>query len=274
MAGVGQAGHLRLSASLLAGRTRLTSLDCRPPLQAMRAHYLDPALPGMAFVTVMSPSGGVLQGDRLELVVEAGDGAQLHLNTASATRVYRMPGAEARQLTRISAGPGSLVEFVPDPYLPYAGSRFLQEGCHEVAETGTLILGEVIGPGRQARGEQLAYERFSSRLEVRRPGGELVFRDVCELEPRSCLGRRGMLGGRAALGSLFVVSRGLSSDVLAAALDEADVQSGCSELPGGAGAWLRVLAHDSEAASTAVRAGWRAARAALTGALPPASRRY
>jgi urease accessory protein len=71
-----------------------------------------------------------------------------------------------------------------------------------------------------------------------------------------------------------VVSRGLSSDVLAAALDEADVQAGCSELPGGAGAWLRVLAHDSEAASTAVRAGWRAARAALTGALPPASRRY
>ena len=273
MAGVGQAGHLRLTARRLAGRTRLTELDCRPPLQAMRAHYLDPALQGMAFVTVMSPSGGVLQGDRLELEVRAEAGAQLHLATASATRVYRMPRRGARQLARIHVGPGALVEFVADPYLPYAGSRFVQEGRHEVAESGTLILGEVVAPGRQARGEELAYERFTSAVEVRRPGGELVFRDRCDLEPGTGLGRRGLLGGHCALGSLFVVSPGLSADVLAGAVAGVP-QAGCSELPNAAGAWLRVLAGDSAAAVAVVAAAWRAARVALAGAAPPPRRRY
>jgi len=273
VAGICQAGHLRLTARRLAGRTRLTDLDWRPPLQAMRAHYLDPALPEMAFVAVMSPSGGVLQGDRLELAVRAEAAAQLHLATTSATRIYRMPRAEARQHTRIHVGPGALVEFVPDPYLPYAGSRFVHTGCHEVAETGTLILVEVIAPGRQARGEELAFERFSTLVEARRPGGRLVFRDRCVLEPRRGLGRRGLLGGHAALGSLFVVSRGLSSDVLAAAVDGVPC-AGCSELPGGAGAWLRVLAGDSATAAAAVHAAWRAARVALTGAEPPPPRRY
>lgn len=274
---VGAAGHLRLSARRIGDRTRLTAVDCQAPLQAMRAHYLDPVLTGMAFVTVMSPSGGVLQGDRLALEVDAGEGAQLHLGTASATRLYRMPGGGARQTTRVSVGPGALVELVPDPYLPYAGSRFTHDGVYEVAPTGTLILAEVVGAGRQARGEQLAYERFSNLVEVRRPGGHVLFRDSCVLEPASGLSRRGMLGSFAAMGSIYLVSPGLRSDVLATVLTESerdDVQVGGSELPGDAGAWLRVLALDSTAAMAVVGTAWRAARVLLTGAPPPAPRRY
>lgn len=250
----------------------------------MRAHYLDSALPEMAFVTVMSPSGGVLQGDRLTLQVEAAGGAQLHLDTASATRIYRMPRAEARQDVRISVGPGALVEFVPDPFMPYAGSRFVQRGRHRVAETGTLVLGEVVAPGRQARGEELAYERFESLVEVSRPGAgesvpEPLFRDWCRLEPGPELGRRGLLGGFTALGTLLVVSRGLGVEALAGAVEELtegrpELQAGCSELPGEAGVWLRVLARDSASAMAVVRAGWRAARVALTGAPLPAPRRF
>src|SRR5437870_1591520 len=109
----------------------------------------------------------------------------------------------------------------------------------------------------------LAYERFASPVEVRRPDGDLVFRDRCVLEPGAGLGRRGMLGGHAALGSLFVVRRGLSSNVLAEALRDLDVHAGCSELPQapGSGCWPP----DTERAAAAVTAAWRAARIALTG---------
>jgi urease accessory protein len=49
---------------------------------------------------------------------------------------------------------------------------------------------------------------------------------------------------------------------------------GASELPNGAGAWLRVLAGDVAVAMAAVTAGWHAARRILLGAYPPRSRRY
>lgn len=267
-----QAGELHLAAQRIGGRTRLTALACRPPLQALRAHHLDQALPEMAFLSVLSPSGGVLQGDRLSVDVEAGPGTQLHLDTPSATRLYRMPDAEARQRTRIRVAEGAFVELLPEPYLPYAGSRFEHEGTFEVAESGTLVVGEVVGPGRRARGEELDYTRFASRLEVRLPDGELRFRDVCRLEPGSGLRRPGLLSGHVAVGTLLVVAPNLSRDVLAGATGGPG-WAGCSELPNASGAWLRVLAPDSATAASVVAAGWRAARIALTGAAPPRPRR-
>jgi len=271
------AGWVRLTVRRVGGRTRLTQLTCRPPLQVMRAHYLDRRLEEMAFVTVLSPSGGVLQGDCLSIEVDAGERTWLHLDTASATRIYRMPRLGARQRVAITVGEGAFVEVVPEPYLPYAGARFEQEGRFEVAESGTLLLAEVVAPGRQARGEELAYERFSSLAEVWRPGGQLLFRDWCRLDPRDRLRACGRLGGFGAVGSLYVVSQDCASDLLAGALSGLSPDlawAGASELPNRAGAWMRVLARDSATAVAAVESAWRAARTAIVGAPPPPRRRY
>ena len=66
----GAHGLLRLRAEVVAGVTRLTVVEQRPPLAVMRAHHLDAAVPDLASVTVISPAGGILQGDRLEQVLE------------------------------------------------------------------------------------------------------------------------------------------------------------------------------------------------------------
>jgi urease accessory protein len=263
----------------IAGRTRLAELRCRPPLQALRAHHLDPNLPDMAFVIVASPGGGVLQGDRLELSVEVEAGARLHLDTSSATRLYRMPGGAAASDVRLDVGPGACLELVPDPYVPYAGARFRQETRAIVHETGVLLLGEVVAAGRAARAEELRYERFETALDVRRPSGELLYRDTCRLVPGEGLDAPGLLGrGRPVLGTLHVVAAGFAPDALASALEAeeglAGAYWGASELPHGAGAWLRVLAPDVARAAAAIDAGWRAARRALMGCEPPRSRRY
>src|SRR5262249_61925649 len=107
----------------------------------------DPALPDMAFVIVSSPGGGVLQGDRLELVVDVEAGARLHLDTASATRLYRMPDGEARSDVELRVGPGACLELVPDPYVPFAGARFAQRTRAVVDEAEILLLDEVRGAG-------------------------------------------------------------------------------------------------------------------------------
>jgi urease accessory protein len=268
-------------ARRLGGRTRLAELRCRPPLQVLRPHYLDEALREMAFVIVTSPGGGVLQGDRLELSVTVAEGAQLHLDTSSATRLYRMPRAGARSRVDLRVESGACLEYVPDPYLPYAGAHFEQETRAEVDERGILVLGEVVAAGRTAHGEELRYERFVSTLEVRRPSGELLYRDACRLLPAEGLAEPGVLGpGRPVLGTLHVVAAGFGPEALASAAEALEpcrlggAYWGASELPNGAGAWLRVLAPDVERAHAVVTAAWAAARRALLGAPPPASRRY
>jgi urease accessory protein len=236
----------------------------------MRAHHLDPALPDMAFVIVSSPGGGVLQGDRLEVSVDVEASARLHLDTSSATRLYRMPDAEARSRVELRVGPGACLELVPDPYVPFAGTRFVQETRAVVDETGVLLLAEVVAAGRAAHGEALRYERFESVLDVRRPSGELLFRDACRLVP----GEGVPAPGRPALGTLHVVAAGFAPGLLVEAAGAPAAYAGASELPNGAGAWLRVLAADLATAAEVVDAGWRAARRALLGAAPPSSRRY
>jgi len=267
---VGQSGRLALVARQVAGRTRLARLECRPPLQAMRAHHLDQALPDMAFVIVSSPGGGVLQGDHLEVSVDVEPGARLHLDTSSATRLYRMPDVEARSRVRLRVEPGGCLELVPDPYVPFAGTRFLQETRAVVDETGVLLLAEVVAAGRAARGEALRYERFESVLDVRRPSGELLFRDACRLVPAEGL----PAPDRPVVGTLHVVAAGFDPGLLVEAAGTAGAYAGASGLPNEAGAWLRVLAADLATAVAVVDAGWRAARRALLGAEPPRSRRY
>jgi urease accessory protein len=262
-------------ARRLGGRTRLAELRCRPPLQALRAHHLDPTLPDMAFVIVSSPGGGVLQGDRLELSIDVEVGARLHLDTASATRLYRMPDGDARSEVDLRVGPGACLELVTDPYLPFAGSRFRQSTRAVVDEAGILLLAEVVAAGRAARGEVLRYERFESLVDVRRPSGALLYRDSCRLVPAEGLAVPGLLGtGRPVVGTLHVVAAGFEPGVLLEPPAPPGAYLGASELPNDAGAWLRVLAPDVATAAAAVEAGWRAARRALLGADAPRSRRY
>jgi urease accessory protein len=271
-------GRLDLVAARVGDRTRLTDLRWAPPLQALRAHHLDPALPDMAFVIVASPCGGVLQGDRLALSARVEAGARLHLDTSSATRLYRMPDRDARSDVRLEVGADACLELVPDPYLPYAGARFAQETRATVHPRGILLLSEVVAGGRAAGGETLRYARFESLVEARRPDGTLLFRDATCLEPATGNPEMpGLLGpARPVLGTLHVVAAGFGADMLAAALEPVPpgAYCGASALPNGAGAWMRVLAPDVAIAASLIDAGWRAARMTLLGAAAPRSRRY
>lgn len=204
----GKVGCVSAVAAPLVGRTVLRSLRSEGTLKAMRLHYLDPAVPGMAFLTIASPGGGVLQGDRLEIQISVESGAQLHVGTTSATRLYAMPGGQAEADTRVDVAVGGYAELVPDAFIPYAGSRYVARSRHTVAEGGALLLMEVVGPGRQERGESLAYDLFKTDSEVRRPDGRLLFRDTTCLSPAEGLGSPGLLGRWRALGVLYAIAEG------------------------------------------------------------------
>jgi urease accessory protein len=227
-------------------------------------------------VTICSPAGGVLQGDRLSIEVALDAGAQLRLETQSATRLYAMPDGSALGRVSLKLGPGAFLEYVPDPLIPYAGALYRQESIWEVDESATLIAGEVVTAGREARGERGGYQRVELQVDARRPGGHELFADACVLGPDAAHDL-GFLGSYTTLGSLFVVSNTFKSTSFAELAEHpavAGTHSGWSDLPNHAGAWFKVLAHDSASAIAAVQAAWQTARRAILGADLPPKRRF
>ena len=274
----GSDGFLRLEVAVVGGRTRIVDLECGGPVQVLRCHYLDAAAPDMAFVMIASPGGGVLQGDRLTLDIRVREGARLHLGTQSATRLYRMPDGAARIEMRFDVERGGYLEHLPDPWVPYADSRVTIETTLVADPEATVLLGEVVAPGRVARGEILQQRRFESSIVATRPSGTLLFSDATVLDAADALGDPGMLGSHRAVGSLHAIGPNIEPSVLRSAIAAAltgpsTAYAGASSLPNDAGAWLRVISDDTGEASRVVAAGHAAVRAAVVGSPVPESRR-
>jgi urease accessory protein len=271
----GSSGSLRLVVARIAGRTRVVDLECTGPVQVLRCQHLDGHAPDIASVMIASPSGGVLQGDRLRIDVVVRAGARLVLETQSATRLYRMPDRSARIEARLAVEESGWLEYVPDPYIPFAGSDTTIDTTLVVDPAAAVVFGEVVAAGRVARGEVFGMTRFASTLAASRPTGELLFTDATLLEPGAALTDPGIMGGHRSVGSVFAIARGADMGVLRPALpsDPGLGVAGASSLPNEAGAWLRVLAPSVGEAQAIVQSGADAARAAILGVARPPSRR-
>jgi len=273
---LGMQGGVRIRAEVVGGRTRITDLACRPPLQVLRAHHVDDGQPDLASVTLASPAGGILQGDGLSIDISVGIGARLRIGTQSASRVYRAPAAEASQTTRLEVARDAYLEYMPEPWIPYAGSRLRSRTTVVIDPGGAAIVVETIGPGRAARDEILAFDQFESVVEIERPDSMLLATDTVILEGgRRALGRVGLLGDHLAITTVLVLRTGFGPDALrlAAAASPATqgplpARFGASSLPNDAGAWLRALAFDLGAATAVTAAVVAAARLAVQSAGP------
>ena len=262
----GMHGGVSLRAERIGGRTRITNLACRPPLQVLRAHHAEPARPDLASVILASPAGGILQGDLVTIDIRVGPGARLRLGTQSATRIYRTPTVEAQQLVRLEVEAGGYLEYMPGPFIPYAGSTFTSSTTAVVDSRGALIIGEVVGPGRAARGEILAFERFSSRVGIERGDGELLATDAVILDRREPMRDVGALGPFVAIGTLLVIRPGFPASTLldgGSPGDRSATMVGASSLPNDAGAWFRALTGQLGEAVRIIAAAGEAARRVL-----------
>jgi urease accessory protein len=265
-------GRLLLQAERVAGRTRLTAVEARPPLQVMAAHDIDPQVPDLATLTVVSPSGGVLQGDRLEIDVAVGPGARLAVGTQSSTRVYRAPDAQATVDIRLTAAAGSYAEYLPDPWIPYSGSRLTTSTRCVVDPSATLLVCEAVVAGRLARGERFALDSFESFVTVARPDREPFVRDSLRIEPSEPPPATGRFGSALAVATLLVVGPGIQPQLVREAISPS-VGLGVSSLPDAAGAWLRILGPDARSVTAAVHAVRAAARTSVLGHPPTGDRR-
>jgi len=146
-------------------------------------------------------SGGILAGDHLSLDVDVA--APMLITTTGATRLYRQrAGAEdSQQRLNFSVRDGAILEYLPDPLIPFAGSRHIQTTRFSLGRGATLIWWEVLA-------NTFAFERLqiSSAIDL---CGQPALREDFLLEPA----RRPMtspvrMAASTHLSSFYVLSEG------------------------------------------------------------------
>jgi urease accessory protein len=271
----GKVGVLELALSRRNGTTQVDRQYQRAPLHMYRPIYLDANLPEMAFVFVQQFGDGFVDGDRCRISIDCGPDTAVHVTTQAATNLYRTEQNFASQVVELRAGPGAVLEYLPDPCIPFGGSRFFQRTHITADADSTVILAEMLLPGRVARGEIHAYDFFWAETEARRANGAPLFADVLRLRPAGGCGIRslGLLGGSDVVATLYVVTQRAPApelaELLRRALTGGGVLAGASELPNGCGATARILGPTSKTVRAAVTKAWSAARLVLLGAPAP-----
>ena len=251
-------------------RTVVREQYSQVPLFAQKAMYLEKSLPAMAYMYIMSPSGGVLQGDSYRIDVSLAKGAMAHLTTQGATRIYRMEKGFATQQVDLSAGDGCYLEYMPDQIIPYSGSRFYQKTTIKAHDEATAVYAEILAPGRVAMGESFQYDICCMRVEGFDEKGNRKFSDAAMLEPKKRdLKATGMME-LDVVGSIYVLAPSrfvadLGRQITATLLDFG-IAAGCSILPHDCGVSARMLGKTAGDVRAAVHAVAAVARKAILGA--------
>jgi urease accessory protein len=206
---VGRLG-LRFACQQDRHQTRLVASEQSPPLRVVRAFSQQD---GAALVHLHNLSGGILGGDQLTLDVDIEPQASVQLTTTGATRLYRCrPGTPAaEQTTTIQVQRGGLLEYLPDPLIPFAGSRYHQQTTIELAEDAGLFWWETIAPGRTARGELFAYDQLHISTKITSQGRPLAL-ERYTLEPQQQrLASLARLGPYTYFCSMYICRVGLNA---------------------------------------------------------------
>jgi urease accessory protein len=249
---VGKAGKLGaltlgLEGDLERGKTVVKEQYSKVPLFTQRALYLEESIPSMAYIYIISPSGGILQGDRYRMDIKLKNNAYAHITTQGATRVYRMENNFATQIVNVVVDDGCYFEFVPDQIIPYRNSRFYQTVNLNVHDNATMVYSEIIVPGRVASGESFEYDICYMKALAKNQKERIRFIDIAILEPKKRnLKTLGILGSFDVVGSMYILTMAKYVAELNEAINSSvqkffKISAGATILPYNSGVLVRML---------------------------------
>jgi len=255
----GKVGYLRikLEKDSKKNKTVITDQYSQVPLYTQKALYYDEFLPTMANLFIMSPSGGILQGDRYRMDITLTNQAVCHITTQGATRIYKMNSNYATQLINITANKGCYLEFIPDQLIPYQNSRYYQKVELNIEDSATLVYSEILTPGRAAMGEFFSYDTCYLKT-ICSDNKKIKFIDNFLLEPqKQKITTLGIFGNHTVLASIYIISKDnsilqIKEKINLTLQNNAEVNGGCSMLPYDCGLVVRLLGNSSEEIKTTI----------------------
>ncbi len=233
-------------------KTSITKQYSQVPLQIQRAVYYEKSLPGMAFLYIISPSGGILQGDRYQIEITLKNNATAHITTQGATRIYSMNSNFASQITNITVEENCYLEYIPDQIIPYHDSRYYQKVNLNVHDDATMIYSEILTPGRMAMNEFFDYDICYLRTHCKNQEQKFRCLENMKIEPKSKnLNSKGILGEHKILGTVYILTKKqrvieLEEMINGNLEDTENILIGTSVLPNESGIIVKILGNDTE----------------------------
>ncbi|MDR3474016.1 MAG: urease accessory protein UreD [Devosia sp.] len=166
----------RVTTQLLDGRTRIAQLYQEGAAKIRLPNTHDNGLQAV----LMNTAGGLTGGDHLQWHAEAAPGGHLVLTTPACERIYRSLGTDATVETRLAAGPGARLDWLPQETILFEGSRLDRRLDVDLAEDATLLAVESVLLGREAMGEAARDSRLVDNWRIRR-GGRLIHAEATRL---------------------------------------------------------------------------------------------
>ncbi len=248
------------------GKTFLASQHYRLPLQVLTPFYSDDD--GTAFVYLLNPSGGILQGDVLETDVAVETGARGFITTPSANKFYRMDEGHATLTNRIRVEKGGVLEYMPEYNIPFAQSSVVQETEFHLDQNATLLAFDMIVPGRIEKGELFQYDLYSSKISIR-VDGHLLAREVAKIQPKGKNPQgTGIMEGHTIYGTAFLYHKNLNPDLKSAIgeifRDRPEVTGGITYLTESL-AVVKFLGNHIHDCQGSIQEIWRVARMSMLG---------
>jgi urease accessory protein len=160
--------------ALRDGATRLVHLYERNPLRVLFPNPSPEDLPTAVLVTT---SGGLVAGDRIDVAVTVGEEAAAHVTASAAEKIYRSTGATTRVEQELTVETNAWLEFLPPEAILFDRARLRRHTRVELGAGAGFLGGGIIVFGRIAMGERFAAGLLHEVWEVHR-NGRLIWGDA------------------------------------------------------------------------------------------------
>jgi urease accessory protein len=184
---------------------------------------------------LLNTAGGLTGGDRFDIEVRMGAGAEATVTTAAAEKIYRARDGDTEIAVTLDLGPGARLAWLPQPTILFDQSRLNRRTSVTLARDASLVAVETLIFGRMAMGEDVRHGMVRDAWRVRRDG-VLVFADTFRLEGgiAGALDRPAVLDGARAAAMLLYAApdAGGRIDKARALLESADATAGTSTWEG------------------------------------------
>jgi urease accessory protein len=164
------AGTGRLHFAAVGGRTVVSRALASSPLKLLTPRNGGHA----AWVYTATYGGGLVDGDRISLAIDADPRTAALLSTQASTKVYRSPRGTSSELSA-RVGDGALLVVMPDPVVCFAQATYRQVHEFDLEPGGSLVLVDWMTAGRRAAGERWKFDAYESRIAIRVDGCALLY---------------------------------------------------------------------------------------------------
>ncbi len=130
---------------------------------------------------LVNTAGGMAGGDRFDIAVTAGAGAQLMVGTTAAEKIYRSLGPATTVTVKLALSAGARLRWLPQETILFDRTRLRRSIDVDMGEGASLLLAEAFVFGRSAMGEAVEDGEIADRWRVR-AGGRLVFAEALRLD--------------------------------------------------------------------------------------------